>query len=156
MKNNTKEQVIQNSYNEVYGILLALGNNFISKVPENILKNITNNMSYVIKNGEKKYNIPKYNLKVSLNLQGVSKEALAIIYYIYCNYWCSSENEKKYLENLIKSNEIKSEERKKEKYENVDLFARENKLTENMLIPVNEENWYQKIVKILLEFFKGK
>lgn len=157
METNAREQIVQNSYNEVYGILLALGNDFISKVPKNVLKNITNNMTYVIKNGEKKYNIPKYNLKVSLNVQGVSKEALAIIYCIYYNYWCSSEKEKKYLDNLIENNNVKSEKIKKEKYGNVDLFSKENKSTEKeetMMIPVDEESWYKKIISMILNFFK--
>ena len=158
METNVREQNVHNLYNEVYGILLALGNDFISKVPKNVLKNITSNMTYVIKNGEKKYNVPKFNLKISLNVQGVSKEALAIIYYIYYNYWCSSEKEKIYLDNLIKNNNVKSENIKKEKYSTVDLFSKENKSTEkeeNLMIPVKEESWYKKIILMIFDFFKG-
>ena len=112
MENNIKGQVIRNSYNEVYGILLALGNNFINKIPKEILNNITRNLTYIIENGKKIYDIPKYDLKISLNIQGVSKEALSIIYYIYYNYWCASDKEKNYLQNLIKNNEKKIEKLK--------------------------------------------
>ena len=159
MENNIKEQVIQNSYNEVDGILMALGNNFISKVPKDVLKNITKKMSYTEKNGQKNYDIPKYNLKVSLNIQGVSKEAIAIIYYFYYNYWCASEKEKKYLENLIKNNEAKYEEAKRNKYGNVDIFKNRDKREkheENMLIATSEEKWSQKILKLIRKLFERK
>lgn len=154
MENDIEKKVVQNVYNEVYGILLAFGDSFIAKVPEEVLKNITRNMSYTIKNGQKKYDIPKYNLKVSLNIQGVSKEALAIIYYIYYNYWCVSEKEKKYLETLIKNNEIKQEKEKIEKYGNDELFKKEK--MENMLITTEERKWYQKIMAALLRMIKSK
>lgn len=159
MENNIKEQVMQNSYNEVYGILIALGNNFISKVPKDVLKNITKKMSYTEKNGQKNYDIPKYDLKVSLNIQGVSKEAIAIIYYFYYNYWCASEKEKKYLENLIKNNEAKCEEAKRNKYGNVDIFKNRDKREiheENMLIAISEEKWYKEIFTKLLNIFRRK
>ena len=91
-----------NSYNEVYGILLALGDNFINKIPKETLNNITKNLTYIMENGKKIYDIPKYDLKVSLNIQGVSKEAISIIYYLYYNYWCTSDNEKNYYQILIK------------------------------------------------------
>ena len=159
MENNIKEQVIQNLYNEVYGILMALGNNFISKVPKDVLKNITKKMSYTEKNGQKNYDIPKYNLKVSLNIQGVSKEAIAIIYYFYYNYWCASEKEKKYLENLIKNNEAKCEEAKRNKYGNVDIFKNRDKREEheeNMLIAISEEKWFKKILKLIRKLFERK
>ena len=141
MENNIKEQVIQNSYNEVYGILIALGNNFIDKVPKDVLNNIIKKMSYTEKNGQKKYDIPKYDLKVSLNIQGVSKEAIAIIYYFYYNYWCTLEKEKIYLENLIKNNDNRIEVLKKEKYGNGDIFKNRGKkqnYEENMLIAISE------------------
>ena len=162
MENNIKEQVIQNSYNEVYGILMALGNDFISKVPKDVLKNITKKMSYAEKNGQKDYDIPKYDLKISLNIQGVSKEAIAIIYYFYYNYWCVSKKEKMYLENLIKNNRRKCEEAKRKKYGNVDIFknrdeTEENaKNAENTLIDITAEKWYKEIFRKILNIFKRK
>ena len=148
MENNIKGQVIRNSYNEVYGILLALGNNFINKIPKEILNNITRNLTYIIENGKKIYDIPKYDLKISLNIQGVSKEALSIIYYIYYNYWCASDKEKNYLQNLIKNNEKKIEKLKMKKYGNIDIFSNEDnqqKQEENMLITISEKKWYKEI-----------
>lgn len=153
MENNITEKVIRNSYDEVYGILLALGDNFINTIPKEILNNITKNLTYT----KKAYVIPKYDLKVSLNIQGVSKEALSIIYFLYYNYWCASDKEKKYLQNLIKKNERKIEESKKEKYGNINIFEkRENrkKQEENMLITISEEKWYKEIFMKLINIFR--
>lgn len=150
MENNIKGQVIRNSYNEVYGILLALGNNFINKIPKEILNNITRNLTYIIENGKKIYDIPKYDLKISLNIQGVSKEALSIIYYLYYNYWCASDKEKNYLQNLIKNNEKKIEKLKIKKYGNIDIFSNEDKQQkqeENMLITISEKNGIKKFLR---------
>lgn len=157
MENNIKEQVIRNSYNEVYGILLALGNNFINKIPKEILNNITRNLIYKIENGKKIYDIPKYDLKVSLNIQGVSKEALSSIYYLYYNYWCTSNKERNYLQNLIKNNEKKIEKSKIEKYGNIDIFSNKDKpekQEENMLITISEKRWYKEIFTKLLNIFR--
>ena len=159
MENNIKGQVIRNSYNEVYGILLALGNNFINKIPKEILNNITRNLTYIIENGKKIYDIPKYDLKISLNIQGVSKEALSIIYYIYYNYWCASDKEKNYLQHLIKNNEKKIEKLKMKKYGNIDIFSNEDnqqKQEENMLITISEKKWYKEIFTKLLNMFRRK
>ena len=159
MENNIKGQVIRNSYNEVYGILLALGNNFINKIPKEILNNITRNLTYIIENGKKIYDIPKYDLKISLNIQGVSKEALYIIYYLYYNYWCASDKEKNYLQNLIKNNEKKIEKLKMKKYGNIDIFSNEDnqqKQEENMLITISEKKWYKEIFTKLLNMFRRK
>lgn len=159
MGNNVNEQAIRNSYNEVYGILLALGNNFINKIPKEILNNITRNLTYTIENGKKIYNIPKYDLKVSLNIQRVSKEALSIIFYLYYNYWCVSDKEKNYLQNLIKNNEKKIEKTKIEKYGNIDIFPnrdKQEKQEENMLISISEEKWYKEIFTKILNIFVKK
>lgn len=154
MDNNIKEQVIRNPYNEVYGILDALGNNFIYKIPKEILNNISRNLMYKIENGKKIYDIPKYDLKISLKIQGVSKEALAIIYCLYYNYWCDSNRERIYLQNLIRNNEKKIEKSKKEKYGNISIFSNKDKQDkqeklekpeENMLITINEKKWYKEI-----------
>ena len=145
------------SYNEAYGILLALGNNFINRIPKEVLDNITGNLMYKIVDGKKIYDVPQYNLKVSLNIQGVSKEALSIIYYLYYNYWCDSDKEKKYLQSLIKNNEKKIEKIKKEKYEKIDIFSNndmQEKHEENMLITKSENKGIKKFFAKLLNIFK--
>lgn len=147
-----------NPYSEVYGVLLSLGNDFISKVPRNILENITNNIPYEKADNEKIYNVPKYDLKKSLKIQGLSKDATSIIYVLYKNYWCSSEKEKLYLEKVINNNDIKLEEKKKEKY-NPDSLFKENidttkkninsneKILENSLVEVKEKSLFDKIIE---------
>lgn len=45
-----------------------------------IISVIKSNMNYKLKDGNKIYDIPKYNFKVSLNIQGISKESFS--YYL--------------------------------------------------------------------------
>lgn len=165
MENNIREQVIDNPYNEVYGILIALGNNFMNRIPKDILNNIVKNMDFKIENSKKIYDIPKYNLKKSLKIQGVSKEALSIIYCLYNNYWCDSDKELQYLQELIKNIENKKEKLKKEKYGNVDIFANNAKQVkqevqeeqkETMLRVKNDNKWYKDIIIKLRNLFKRK
>ena len=159
MGNNIRGQVIPNSYNEVYGLLLVLGDEFLNKIQKKILNNIKKNLTFIVENDKKIYNIPKYNLKVSLKLQGVSKEALSIIYYLYYNYWCASDKERNYLQNLIKNNEKKIEKSKIENYGNIDIFSNKNKLEkqeENMLITISEKKWYKEIFTKLLNIFRKR
>ena len=164
MESNIIEKSKQNPYDEVYSILITLENDFINKLPQEILNNIIKNMSFTINNGKKKYNIQRYNLKNSLKTQGVSNEAISMIYYLYHNYWCDSEKEKKYLENVIYNNWRKKEKLKKEEFCNTDLFKKEitkenkkeseSKKQENMLIVLQKEKWYKKIYLKLINLFK--
>ena len=62
MESNIIEKSKQNPYDEVYSILITLENDFINKLPKEILNNIIKNMSFTINNGKKKYNIQRYNL----------------------------------------------------------------------------------------------
>ena len=162
MENTIKEKSITNVYDEVYGILKALGENFIKKVPEKEMKYIVSNMTYKIVDGKKKYHIPKYDLKVSLNLQKISKEAISIIYYLYSNYWCKSENERLYIKKIISNNESILENKKKEQYNPDKLFDNKVKIVtdnvteENMLVPIQKQKWYKKIFEKISQIFKNK
>lgn len=157
------KQIILNPYNELYGILLALGNNFINRVPKEVLNNIYRNLSYKVINGKKVYDAPKYDLKVSLNIQGVSKDAVSMLYALYYNYWCSSDKEKAYLQHILKVNESKREKAKSEAFKNTDVFAnvkkapkQELKQEVSLLIPIEKEKWYKSIFAKLSNLFKKK
>ena len=157
------KQIILNPYNELYGILLALGNNFINRVPKEVLNNIYRNLSYKVINGKKVYDAPKYDLKVSLNIQGVSKDAVSMLYALYYNYWCSSDKEKAYLQHILKVNESKKEKAKSEAFKNTDVFAnvkkapkQELKQEVSLLIPIEKEKWYKSIFTKLSNLFNKK
>lgn len=157
------KQIILNPYNELYGILLALGNSFINRVPKEVLNNIYRNLSYKVINGKKVYDAPKYDLKVSLNIQGVSKDAVSMLYALYYNYWCSSDKEKAYLQHILKVNESKREKAKSEAFKNVDIFTNVKKVSKqevkqdkSLLVPVEKEKWYKSIFTKLSNLFKKK
>ena len=163
MENTIYKPLVVSPYNELYGILLALGNNFINRIPKGVLNNIYRNLSYKVINGKKVYDAPKYNLKVSLNVQGVSKDAISMLYALYYNYWCSSDKEKAYLKHILKVNESKKEKAKSEAFKNTDIFAnvkkapkQELKQDESLLVPIKKESWYKSIFTKLSNLFNKK
>lgn len=163
MENTIYKPIILNPYNELYGILLALGNNFINKIPKEILYNIYRNLSYKVINGKKVYDTPKYDLNVSLNIQGISKDAISMLYALYYNFWCSSDKEKAYLQHVLKVNESKKEKAKSEAFKNVDIFTNVKKVSKqevkqdkSLLVPVEKEKWYKSIFTKLSNLFKKK
>lgn len=86
-------------FSEVYGVLVALGNQFTSRIPYNLIKAIMNSRD---KNYECKYDINK-----PLNEQKISKEALNIIAKLHLDYWCNSPKEREDLYAMLQENEKK-------------------------------------------------
>ena len=74
---------------------------------------------------------------------------------MYRDYF-ATENQKQILEKLLKQNEQKEEEKKREKYNPDDIFKKDKEDSKiennNEILPIEiEEKWYQKI----LDFFRG-
>lgn len=92
-----------NIFSEVYNILLALGDNYISRIPAKVLQTIKNarNMQYS----------PMIYKDKSIDQQNVSKDAIDMIALLHINYWCYSEEEKNKLYNILKENEKKENQR---------------------------------------------
>lgn len=89
----------------------------------------------------------KFNIDKSLQLQeiNISKRANAIIVILWEKYF-ASQNEKEKLYSILQQNYQREEERKKEQYDYNNIF-KEKKKENTSLIPVREENWYEKVYK---------
>ena len=74
-------------YSEVYGILKALGNKYIDKLPKTVLKVITECK-------EENYN-PEYSMSIPLKEQDINRKSLAMIALFHYNYWCETGEERK-------------------------------------------------------------
>ena len=101
-------------YSEVYGILKALGNKYIDKLPKTVLKVITECK-------EENYN-PEYSMSVPLKEQDINRKSLAMIALFHYNYWCETEDERKKFKNMLETNEEKHQKEMKEKYSNDKIF----------------------------------
>ena len=105
-------------YSEVYGILKALGDKYINKLPKTVLKVITESK-------EENYN-PEYSMSIPLKEQDINRKSLAMIALLHYNYWCETEEERKKFKNMLETNEEKHQKEMQEKYSNDKIF---NKVT---------------------------
>ena len=101
-------------YSEVYGILKALGDKYINKLPKTVLKVITESK-------EENYN-PEYSMSIPLKEQDINRKSLAMIALFHYNYWCETEEERKKFKNMLETNEEKHQKEMKEKYSNDKIF----------------------------------
>ena len=101
-------------YSEVYGILKALGNKYIDKLPKTVLKVITECK-------EENYN-PEYSMIIPLKEQDINRKSLAMIALLHYNYWCETEEDRVKLKNILETNEEKHQKEMQEKYSNDKIF----------------------------------
>ena len=105
-------------YSEVYGVIKALGKEYIKKLPKTVLK-------VIIENREENYN-PKYNMSISLKEQDVNRKTLAMIALLHYNYWCDTEEDRQKLKTILENNEEKRQKEMREKYSNDKIFNNRN------------------------------
>ena len=88
-------------YDEVYAVLYALGDDYVTKVPMDFLNYISRN----------KNNIVKIDKDKPLEDQNLSRETVLILAMLKHDYWCETEEEKAELMQILENNEQKLQER---------------------------------------------
>lgn len=142
---------MSNAYSKAYVEVLEI----ISHFSEEDFKKIPKSkIDFYNENKDNEYEF-KINPNIDLNEQNISREANAILVALYRDYF-ATENQKQILEKLLKQNEQKEEEKKREKYNPDDIFKKDKEDSKiennNEILPIEiEEKWYQKI----LDFFRG-
>ena len=86
-------------YAEVYAVLAVLGDDYIRKIPQNILNTIADKR-------DKDYKIVIDENK-PLEEQNLSKDAIALLAALKLDYWCKTAEEKKALQDILDLNEEK-------------------------------------------------
>ena len=92
----------KNVYDEVYAILCALGDDYVTKVPMDFLNYITTNKSH---------NMVTIDKNKPLEDQNLSRETVLILAILKHDYWCETEEEKAELLQILETNELKLQER---------------------------------------------
>ena len=82
---------------EIMGVLTALGNTYINRIPSQIMK-------YLIENCDMQ-SIPYIDINKRIEEQNISKDARVFLTMLKLKYWCESEEEKENLINLLNDNE---------------------------------------------------
>lgn len=137
-------------YSEVNEILNLLGSFYINMLPKDLYDLITNSK-------DKNYKV-KFNSLENISTDNCSKEAIDMIALFHLNYWCTSEQEKENLNELLNNNYTQNEEAKKEKYNYNNLFNAESKseLQIEDLTIQNNLSFFQKIINKLKNFLHIK
>ena len=82
---------------EIMGVLTALGNTYINRIPSQIMKYLTENCDM--------QNIPYIDINKRIEEQNISKDARVFLTMLKLKYWCESEEEKEKLISLLNENE---------------------------------------------------
>ena len=146
--------VSSNTYEEIYEILSYMNKSTVMKVPENILKNISEK-----RNKNFKTKIDKNDL---FNEENASKEAIDILCWIEYKFWM--DNGRKNEIDRIKISKLTDIEKEKyEKYNPDNIFRNQDKnysidIVENnqelSLIKTDNIKWYKRICKLIKNFFR--
>ena len=141
--------VSSNTYEEIYEILSYMDKLTVMKVPENILKNISEK-----RNKNFKTKIDKNDL---FNEENASKEAIDILCWIEYKFWM--DNGRKNEIDRIKISKLTDIEKEKyEKYNPDNIFKKKNteenkQINDVQLIEIKETSWFKRALEKILEFF---
>lgn len=84
---------------EILGVLLALGDKYINKLPSSVMEYLTTNSNMA--------EIPYIDQNKRIEEQNISKDARVFLTMLKLKYWCKSEEEKEILLNLLNENDKK-------------------------------------------------
>jgi len=148
---------IKNAYAEVDMILGYMEQKYIDKVPEKLRK--------IFREEKNKDYKPNINPAIPLAEQNLQKQTLSLLAMLNLNYWCEDEEHKQELINLYAENDKKREAELREKYNPDNIFKKkqvesEKPVTETAqetaLVEYKEQNFFQKVLDIIMNFFKRK
>lgn len=140
-------------YSEVYQVLNLLGNEYMDKLPTNLINMLKEKR-------EINYN-PLYTDEIPLNEQNIKKETMSIIVFLYLNYWCEDANEMSEVKHILKKNEDKYQLELRKKYNPDNIFKNYNQelkkvnnkiVDETAMIPY-DKSIFMKIINKLKSIF---
>ena len=145
-----EDVVLKNAIYEVYEIIRNLSETLQERIPEEM-------MIFLYANKNEEHNFLYDNTKSILN-QKTLPETKRILYIIYYDYICESEEEKHEIEKRWEENQ-KSLEFNSKKFFEERNNAKENKkievVKEEVILPeVKKEKFFTKIINKIKNFFK--
>lgn len=145
---NEKNLIYRKAYKELNEVIKRLSDEELSKIPNQVIENIRNNM-------DNKY-VFYYDDFKKLEEQDFLPQTKALIVEIYEKYLCPKD--KKEFWNKYDSICLNMIEKKKvEQYNPNTIFKsslvnKENKKEETNLVVYNNKTWYQKIINLFSNF----
>lgn len=146
---------IKDAYAEVYYIISLLEEDFKDKLPTKLVNFFADEMS-------RNY-IPIIKPNIPLEEQNLLQETTSLLAMLKLNYWCSDENEKTELLNLLDENEKKYQAELQEKYNPDNLFKNKanvkednNKENQTAIIEYKKQNFIIAILNKIRQLFVKK
>ena len=130
------------AYTEVLEIIKYFPEEEYSKIPKE-------KIDFYKKNMDKNYNF-KINQEIDLSNQNISAEANAIIINLFTDFF-ATENQRLKIKEILDSNQRKSDQLKREKYNPDNIF--ENKQSKLAEIPLKEVNNNTSLIEYKESFF---
>lgn len=139
----------RNAYKEVLEIIKYLPQKDFNKIPKEKIEyfKINQNINHEF----------NFDISIPLENQNISRETNAIILNLFNDYFIS-DNQKEKLINILKSNEIKYQEKQKEKYNpdnifnNSELINDEEQDSKKLPVSINKKGIFAQIIEYLKKF----
>lgn len=149
--------------NEIYSLAISETLYYLKGIQQQDIDKIPNKfMNFLKDNCLKNYKC-NFDYTRPLKELNISDEARGLIAMICLNYWCDNEEKKEMFKKYLAQNEIKYQEKLREKYNPDELFkkkkidtVKENENKEeinNLPIEVKKERFYEKIINFFKKIF---
>lgn len=141
-----------NAYAEAYTILSYLDEEEFNKIPKEIIEVIETK-----RNMEYSYEI---NEELDLTNQPMLSETKALLFNLFRDY-LSTPDQKEKIKRMQQEDRIKYEEKKKQEYGEINIFATKQKVEENLKeniedtypVIIENENIFKKIISFIKNIF---
>ncbi len=137
-------EVCAKAYREVLEIIKYFPEEEYNKIPKEKIDFFKQNMD-----SNYKFSIDP---KIELSKQNISKEANAIIVALYEDYY-ATESERENIEEILRLNELKNEQKKRKKY-SANIIFKKREYNEKKEIVEYKETIFTKIKKYILKILK--
>ena len=137
------------AYTEIDNLIELLDEYYKNKIPKKLRE-------FFKREKDNNY-IKVIDLKLSIKEQKLKKETLALIAMINLQYWCEDEEEKKRLNKIYTSNEIKYQEELRQKYDPEKLFKNNKEILKenievcenNLPVEIKKESCFRKLINFI-------
>lgn len=140
------------TFSEIDLILDNMEDEYVNKIP--------NKLREFIKENKKNDYIPNITSNKTLEEKNIQKETKILLSFLYINYWCETEEEKKKLLEKFAENENIKEAELREKYNIENIYKRnirksiETEQQENSLQIYKEDGLFKRIWNKIIGFFR--
>lgn len=140
------------TYSELYEFLELIGNEYVSKIPNKLLKLFEENRS-------ENYT-PHINPNVLISEQELNEDTLTIIAFLNLKYWCNDDEEIKKLKAVYKQNEDIYQSNLNKQFDYKDIFKNKTKeyepTTTTEMVEYKPIPFYKKIINIIKRMINRK